>query len=219
MKSGILIFCSALVLSALRADAALFVIGQVGTTGGANNWPGAEHPALALDGNPGTKYLNFAEFDTGYIYSAADGSAQTVTGISFATANDAPDRDPVSFVLYGSNTAVVSTDPGATFNTANFTLIAQGDLNLPGDRLTAIDPITFDNATAYNTYLLVFPTVKNPDGANSMQIGEARLLTANGPVPEGIVGGGQLIVPEPGTAALTALVAVGLVTRRRRGSL
>ena len=36
--------------------------------------------------------------------------------------------------------------------------------------------VSFANDTAYNTYKLIFPTVVNPDAANSMQIAEVELL-------------------------------------------
>jgi len=87
-----------------------------------------------------------------------------VAGLSLTSANDAPDRDPASFVLSGCN------DGGATF-----TEIATGDIAAFGARFERQE-VSFDNSTAYTTYRVVFPTVANADAANSMQIAEIELL-------------------------------------------
>jgi hypothetical protein len=71
----------------------------------------------------------------------------------------------------------------------------------PGRQLTWVAQ-TFANTTAYASYVLTFPTVRNSATANSMQVGE---ITFDG------------VVPEPGTTALTGGVALlGLVRRRRK---
>jgi hypothetical protein len=44
-------------------------------------------------------------------------------------------------------------------------------------------PITFDNDVAYAHYQLLFPTVRDPGSANSMQIGEVELLGVPAPAP------------------------------------
>lgn len=208
-----------LTAAAVSAHAQLmFTIGTAATTGGANNWPGGETPGFAVDANSGTKYLNFAKLNTGYIFTPSVGST-VVTGINFTTANDSPDRDPASFVLYGSNSLVASATAGATFDVSGgFTQIATGALALTDTRLTAGGNATFANSTGYTTYLLVFPTVKNASGANSMQIAEAVLQTAGGAVAgTGTIGGGLLAtVPEAGSTSLLGLAGLGLLTRRRR---
>ncbi|MES2705807.1 MAG: PEP-CTERM sorting domain-containing protein [Verrucomicrobiota bacterium] len=196
----------------------MFTIGTAATAGGANNWPAGEPPAFAVDGNPNTKYLNFAKLNTGYVFTPTT-TGTVVTGIKFTTANDSPERDPASYILYGSNSLVASTNPGDVLNVSTgFTQISTGSLTLSETRLTAGGDVTFTNATAYNTYLLVFPTVRNEAGANSMQIGEAVLQTAGGAVgAAGTVGGGLLTtVPEAGSTALLGLAGLGLVSRRRR---
>lgn len=216
----------AIVLAGLTLTAAgvsaqaqlMFTIGTANTVAGANNWPGGETPDFAVDANSGTKYLNFAKLNTGYIFTPSVGGT-VVTGINFTTANDAVERDPASYVLYGSNSLNASATPGATFDVSGgFTQIANGSLSLTDNRLTAGGNVTFSNTTAYTTYLLVFPTVKNASGANSMQIGEAVLQTAGGAVAgAGTIGGGLLAtVPETGSASLLGLAGLGLLTRRRR---
>lgn len=208
-----------LAAAAVSAHAQLmFTIGTANTTAGANNWPAAETPGLAVDANSGTKYLNFAKLNTGYIFTPSVGST-VVTGINFTTANDSPERDPASYVLYGSNSLTANATAGTSFDVSGgFTQIATGSLSLTDTRLTAGGNVTFSNSTAYTTYLLVFPTVKNAAGANSMQIAEAVLQTSGGAVAgTGTIGGGLLAtVPEAGSTSLLSLAALGLLSRRRR---
>lgn len=64
------------------------------------NSPGGEPPSALLDNNAGTKWLNFNKFNP-VIFSFP--APTQVTGYTFTTANDAPERDPVSWTLEGSN--------------------------------------------------------------------------------------------------------------------
>ena len=121
------------------------------------------------------KYLNFLDLGSGFIVTPQVG-ATVVTGMRFYTANDAVERDPASFVLEGAD------DPAGPF-----TLIAEGPLDLPSGRngggATALDPsssfnqtVSFANDVAYTSYRVTFPTLKDADAANSMQIAEVELL-------------------------------------------
>src|SRR6478609_9131026 len=135
-----------------------------------NVWPanGNEGPEKAIDGLA-AKYLNFGELNTGYILTLT--GAEIVTGLNLTTANDGPERDPTSFSLWGSNTATANTTPGTVFNLSSFTPITlDSPLTLPTGRNTAAPLVSFPNPTAFTTYLLVFPTVRNEATANSMQI-------------------------------------------------
>ena len=129
-------------------------------TASSSNSPGAEQAPNAIDNNPNTKYLNFDKADTGLTIATA---GSIVTGLGLTSANDAPERDPATFVLSGSVDGV------------NFTEIASGDVPSFGARFERQE-VSFANDTAYNTYKLIFPTVVNPDAANSMQIAEVELL-------------------------------------------
>ena len=129
-------------------------------TASSGNSPGGEQAPNAIDNNPNTKYLNFDKADTGLTISTA---GSIVTGLGLTSANDAPERDPATFVLSGSVDGV------------NFTEIASGDVPAFGARFERQE-VSFANDTAYNTYKLIFPTVVNPDAANSMQIAEVELL-------------------------------------------
>jgi hypothetical protein len=191
------------------SDGTNFNVGVVGTAGGLNNWPAGEPPTSAIDG-VGQKYLNFAEVNTGILVTPTfnGGSGSIVTGMTLWAANDAVERDPASYALYGTNLVIGGSGP---FPMANFSLISSGELALPASRnaggAAVLDVInsqtlTFANSTSYTNYLVLFPTVKNVS-ANSMQIAEIQL---------------DGIVPEPATAGLAALGA-GLLLMRRRSRL
>ncbi|MBN1804080.1 MAG: hypothetical protein JW837_02400 [Sedimentisphaerales bacterium] len=138
------------------------------------DWPGAEYPALAVDNNVNTKFLHFKGETEPTGIKITPAAKQVVTGITFTTANDAPERDPIMFELYGSNDGIDGT----------YELIASGeivDFNDPNEawpRYTMNEtPITFDNDKIYDHYQILFPMVRNAASANSMQIAEIELIT------------------------------------------
>jgi len=137
------------------------------------DWPAAETPNLAIDNDPATKFLHFKGVTepTGIRVTPSVG-ATVVTGLTLTTANDAPERDPVAFELYGSNDGIDGP----------YTLIATGDVPdfaaaSAWPRFTRnATPIEFDNDVAYEHYQLLFTAVRDPGSANSMQIAEIELL-------------------------------------------
>ena len=159
-----------------------------------SNYPGAEAPGNILDGDSNTKYLNFGGVNSGFIVTPAAGSS-TVRGMEITTANDAPGRDPSSFRIYGTNDPISSAD-NSQGDAETWTLIDSGSLTLPEDRFTSSGIIGIDNDTAYDTYKVVFDGL---DGDTLMQIGDFQFHD----------------VPEPSSAILTLLGALGLLRRRR----
>jgi len=141
------------------------------------DWPGVEHPALAIDDNVNTKYLHFKgeTQPTGFQVTLSVG-AMVVTELTLTTANDAPDRDPVAFELSGSNASIDGP----------YTLIARGEIvdfaqPTAWPRFTKnATPITFPNTQAYAHYQLLFTRVRRASNANSMQIAEVELLGGPG---------------------------------------
>jgi len=136
------------------------------------DWPSAEYPSLAIDDDVTTKFLHYkgGETTTGIQIAPLVGST-VVTGLTFTSANDAPNRDPITFELSGSNTGIDGP----------YTLITSGDIaDFAGtdawERLTKTEtPIEFDNTTAYTYYQITFPTIRGT--ANDyMQIAEIELL-------------------------------------------
>lgn len=122
-----------------------------------NNSPGNEGPYNAFDNNPNTKYLNFDKQNAGVTIQLNAG--RVVTSFKLTTANDAVERDPTSYKLYGSN-------DGSTW-----TLIQQGSLSLSDNRFSVSNDIPVTNSTAYIYYFMIFPSIKNNIG-NSVQIAE-----------------------------------------------
>ena len=138
-------------------------------TDGGSNSPINEPPSLAIDGTL-AKYLNFGEVNSGFIVTPSKGSTIVKT-FQITTANDAVERDPSTWSLYGTNSAIASTN-NSTGNAEAWTLIASGSVTLPGLRNTIGPTVAVNNNTAYTSYRMIFTGVKNMTTANSMQIAE-----------------------------------------------
>ncbi len=154
--------------------------------------PANEQASNVLDNDPETKYLNFARENTGFIVTPT--SPAVVRSFVITTANDAADRDPASWVLYGTNDAITSNAHGNGRN-ENWTQIAGGALSLPASRLTSGTPTSFNNTTAFSSYKLVFPTVKNGAVANSMQLAEVSFHTSSNGTGPDVLAPGNFIIP------------------------
>jgi hypothetical protein len=145
--------------------------------GSVAGWPDGEYPGLAVDDNVSTKFLHFRGevSPTGFVVEPASGPS-VVTALTFTTANDAIERDPISFELSGSNDSIDGP----------YTLIASGDIvdfamEAAWPRFTKnATPISFENDLAYKYYQVMFPAVRNPGSANSMQIAEVELIGVPG---------------------------------------
>ena len=200
------------------AHSATITVGNEGFAGGQNNWPGGEAPAKAIDGLGG-KYLNFGKENTGIVVTPTAGGAPT--SLTYWAANDSPERDPASFWLGGTNGDSITGD---------YTFIAGGLLSLPdtrngggGDELLESNSssASFVNDASFTNYLVIFPTLKNGPGANSMQVADVQLFDAAGAgifAPGDTVLGVQVdgaLVPEPSTGLLAFFGLAGLLRRRR----
>lgn len=160
--------------------------------------PAAEGPANLLDSSSATKFLNFGKENAGFIVTPA-GGASTIKSFRITTANDAPERDPLTWQLFGTNDAITSA-PFSDGNAENWTSIGSGSTNLPTDRLTNGPTTAFANSTSYKSYRMVFPTLRDGVAANSIQFADVQFFT----------------IPEPGSIGLVLVGAVALCGRRRR---
>jgi hypothetical protein len=180
-----------------------------------SSFPGNETPAHGIDqflnamGQASTKYLNFGEERSGIIITNSGGPVD-VNFMRLTTANDAVDRDPTSYELYGTNDPITTEQNSNSNGTEVWTLLSSGPLSLPDARFTNDEFIVINSPAAYTSYRLIFPTVKNAAAANSMQIADIQFYTA---------------IPEPSSWAL--VVAAGLAvtaglrlkSQKRQGSI
>jgi hypothetical protein len=155
----------------------------------ANYSPCGELPPLVIDNTKRTKYLNFGgNFDadegpSGFQVTPSAGPT-IVTGMTFITANDSPERDPIAFELYGSNESI--DGPYELIAVGDIVDFAQADA-WPRFRINAT-PISFDNTVAYAHYQVLFTAIRDASRANSMQIAEVELIGLPAPAgPSGYV--------------------------------
>lgn len=155
-----------------------------------------------IDGSASTKYLNFGAANSGVIVTPSAG-ATTARSFTITTGNDFAGRDPSSYIVYGTNSSVTTSDNGTGLEDGNiWTEIASGPLDLPSGRGLTTDLISLgDNETAYTTYKVLFPTIKDST-TGSMQIAEFQLYSN--------------AVPEPSATLLSGLALLALGLRRRR---
>ncbi len=145
------------------------------------NYPPNESPGNACDNNVTTKYLNFGAclstdyqdicgLNTGF-YLTLQRGASLVNGLQICTANDSPDRDPLTVTLEGSNSNGTDLTLGASWN-----LIYSGSSGLdtdPGRYMCGAIQV-FCNSIQYTSYRFLVQTKRSWD--NSVQYSEFRLL-------------------------------------------
>jgi len=139
-----------------------------------SDWSNSENPLMALDDNIKTNYRHKKgeTKPTGLLVTPS--KKKVVNRLTMTTADDAPERDPVAFELYGSDQSI----------TGKWTLIASGKIDdfnqeTPWPRLTKNEtPIVFDNDVAYKHYKFMVTAVRDAGSADSMQFAELELIEA-----------------------------------------
>lgn len=105
-------------------------VSQVTNPGGGN--PGTEGPANLTDGDPTTKWLDFNKKSVVFEFA----EPATIDSYQFVTANDATERDPVRWVIEGSDDqstwVLVDAVTGVDYPTPTRRATATGQLPLSG---------------------------------------------------------------------------------------
>jgi hypothetical protein len=154
-----------------------------------SNSPGSEGVANAID-NQQTKYLNFDSRTpnnppSGFIVTPSVGVTR-VTGMSIQTANDAPERDPATVTLEGSNDPSVTT-----WSAGNWEMIATVEVPPVATRFLTRS-FSFPNVKAYKHYRWTSVTTASPNGC-CMQVAEVELLGTV--LPPDVTQPGDPIIP------------------------
>ena len=149
-------------------------------TASSPNNPGSEGVANAIDNQP-TKYLNFDAagnaIPTGFVVTPSVGATRVI-GLAMESANDAPERDPATVVLQGSQaeTAPAWDDAAAWTTIAEIAVPSWVDVFGPDDNRFKVQTFTFQNLEPFLHYRWEVTLVQDGAAANSMQIAEVELL-------------------------------------------
>ena len=167
------------------------------TAGSSSPASGNEDVYKILDNDSGSKYLNFGITRTGFIVTPNTYAA--LQSFVLTTANDAEERDPINYEVYGTNSSIQS-QPHSQGIQENWTLISSGPVTLPSERRAVGPAIDFTNATAYSSYKVIFPEVKNirngeDTTANSMQIADVSFFTGLGGTGTSMLDPNDFIIP------------------------
>ena len=133
-----------------------------GTTAQSSTYNERESSPSLYDGYPETKWLsNWGDPNPWTTYKFRDGVAYAINSYAITSANDAPDRDPIAWVLYGSN------DDGA-----NWTEIDHVE-SVNWDARYQRKVFKCTNTTPYNMYML---DITANDGSGFTQFSEFELI-------------------------------------------
>ncbi|MEI7785873.1 MAG: hypothetical protein WCK08_15895, partial [Betaproteobacteria bacterium] len=146
------------------------------TASSANTGSG-EGAANVLDANSASKYLNRDKVGSGLVFTLSQ--ADVVNSLQFTSANDASERDPMTFTVFGSNGA-------ADWSSAAWTQIAQGNTGLGTARRTEAAAVGFANTTAYKHYKVVMTSLRNNATAGSMQVADIKLASNGRAIAAGL---------------------------------
>ncbi len=179
----------------------VFAFGAIST-----HWADFESPDHAIDGNVDTKFLISRSTNAGLLASPQAGAARVNT-LTFWTANDSPERDPATYRVFGFTNRITQTSGNLPLNA---TLLADATLTLPANRKSGPVQVTFDNSTAYASYLVVFPTVKNSPSTNMTQISELQFSYNGTPdfsIPQQVLSLNENLGAQSNAAFVTGITA------------
>jgi hypothetical protein len=146
----------------------------------------SEYPSKAIDGLTSTKYRNFGinisisqpiygfGVNTGFFVIPTVTNSSIASALHFSTANDFPERDPITVRLEGSNsTSITALQLGSSW-----TLLYSGStgINPAGDynRTMYVTQQNFSNTIPCTSYRLLVTSKRNI--SNSVQYSEAQIM-------------------------------------------
>jgi len=148
----------------------------VSTGFGNGNYASNESPANLFDGNANTKYCiivicESCTPDTGFYLTLERGSS-LLEGFRIRTANDVPDRDPLTITIEGSN-----EDSSSLTSGSSWVLIYNGVSGLSTDpgRLTWGPYKFFSNLITFSSYRFLVTTKRGV--ANLTQYADVEFLS------------------------------------------
>lgn len=130
--------------------------------------PGAEGVQNIIDQNSATKFLDFNAFDGIGFDVDLLGASHTAIAMEFVTANDAPERDPTAYEVFGSNDGIT------------YTSVTTGTIPCVPTRFYS-RTFSFTNALAYTFYRVNFTGTCGTSTIN--QIADVQLFEAIGNTP------------------------------------
>lgn len=162
MKQNLLIFSLFIAAFAGNAQALypIFTPDMVVTTEGDVDSPMGEDVYSIIDGDMGTKFLDFHYSDGIGFTVDLGGTPAAANRLTMITANDFAERDPMNYEIYGSNDG------------SQFTSIAEGSIPCIPNRWF-LRAFNFTNSTTYLYYRIIFKNQCSPE--DSLQIAEVQL--------------------------------------------
>ncbi len=143
----------------------------------------SEEPPMAIDGLLTTKYLNYGNngsngvtivqpgINTGFYVTPNISTASIACALLFATGNDAPNRDPLTVTLEGTNSLAFNSS-------SSWTLIYNGptgiDPLIAPNRSTYCTMQNFSNTIPFQSYRLLITSQRGND--DSVQYAESQIL-------------------------------------------
>ena len=169
MKKNVLLFLFFAILSFQSNGQGVFDASIHTALGfGSVNFPFSESPQEIIDQNSMTKFLDFDAFDGMGFEVDMLGVSSVVNTIQIVTANDAPERDPTTFEIFGSNDGMTYT----TIATAEIPCVAERFLSRY---------FGFPNTEAYTFYRVNFTGVCGV--SDIIQVADVQLYPIIGNAP------------------------------------
>lgn len=132
----------------------------------ANSVNALEGPSSAFDGNTDTKWLDYSGSSSSVWIQYEEALSFSVSKYAITSANDAPERDPASWIVYGS-----------TDGSYYVTLDSQQDIVFTerNERKT----FSISSPGTYSNFKFEFTSVRDSESANSLQLADIQLWTGD----------------------------------------